>query len=345
MMSEMPEIPARRSSVEAVWCELYAPDRVSEALPVVAAQGLALHLAWKPELELELFAVARRAQALGVEVRPWLLLDRAEGYWPSAKNAHVFAEAARSLLRTWAREVGTRAALIVDMEPPFETTLRLDALIKGDLRDPKSMLRALRSLLSLGDDARYDDAQVVFRQLVDGAHAEGARVMLTTLPIVVDDREGALMRALGLVVDGVAWDRVSLQAYRTVFQGLLPSWLGERAFSSHLISSYAEAVRARFGERGGLDLGLVGHGVVPAPLYESPRSLQDDIAAAEAAGVPGDRLAVFNLEGLIERGPMERWLAKGEARQGKPVMAPKADLGTRPLRAMLRGVGWALRRL
>lgn len=324
----------------AVWCELWPPPRVLESLPLVAAHGLALNLAWRSADEPALLGIARAGRALGVDVRAWLLLDRAQGYWPGTANADTFAAAARALFATFEREGLAPGMLIADVEPAYERTLALDAALK---EGPRALASALAKHPSPRDDARFDAAAKTFRALVDDGHRRGWRVALTTLPIVVDDPApgGALARWLGLPVHEAAWDQVTVQAYRTVFEGLVPERLRARGlFSPYLVHDYARAARARFGDRAGLELGLVGHGVVPAPLYRGPEELQADLRAAAAAGVPAERLAVFNLEGLVERGPIARWLDGAGARAGGE--APRRDRATAPMRAALR---WASRGL
>jgi hypothetical protein len=324
----------------AVWCELWPPPRVVEALPLLAAHGLALNLAWRSEDEPALLAIARAGHALGLDVRPWLLLDRAQGYWPGTTNADTFAAVARALFATFEREGLSPGTLIVDVEPAYERTLALDDALK---RGPRALASALARHASPRNDAAFDAAAAIFRALVDDAHRRGWRVALTTLPIVVDDPapDGPLARWLGLPVHEAAWDQVTLQAYRTVYDGLVPARLRDRGlFSPYLVHAYAQAARARFGARAGLDLGLVGHGVVPAPLYPGPDELRADLRAAAAAGVRPERLAVFNLEGLVERGPIERWL-EGAGERASDV-APPRDRATAPMRAALR---WASRGL
>lgn len=317
-------------SFGAVWCEHLALPELARALPLVGSR--ALHLAW-PAADLarpERLALVRQAP---VEIRPWLLLAQDQGYWAGASNAGAFADAALALMQLWAREGLRPSWLIVDMEPRYQRMMQLQERVKRRVPD---LLGAVRLLADATPRAAHDAAARTFSDLCVEAHRRGWRVLLTTLPFAVDDAPGrdTVQRALELPVAGVPWDRVTLQAYRTAFLDLLPPWLGparRRLFSPYVVTAYARAVRRRFGDRGGLDLGLVGAGVAPSVLYRDPADLALDLGAARAAGIPAGHLAIYNLEGMLARAPAERWLAAA-AQPGRA----RPDLGTVPLRAALR---------
>lgn len=314
---------AGRAGFAAAWCELPAPASVRPWLGLLAERGVDLCLAWPtdgpPDARLALAAEAARR---GVRVRPWPLLSRDDGYWAGAANADAFAAAALAVLDHWEGAGLAPGWLMVDVEPPYARAAALDEALR---RRPPNVRRVIRLLRA--DTADLTRARRIYAALVADARRRGWRVALTTLPFVVDG-EG-LARALALPVDGVPWDRITLQVYRTMFDDLVPRPVG-RGFGPGLVHAYARAARARFGDRAGLDLGLVGEGVWPASVYAGPADLGADLAAAHAAGIPPSHLHVYDLGGIIERGPSEQWFAAaGPAR-------PPRDRAARCLRAALR---------
>ncbi len=314
----------------ATWSEFASPERLRASLPMLADHQIALHLAWPVDdparpRRLEL---AAEAEALGVVLRPWLLLPRDQGYWAGVANAASFAAAARGLMRDWQAAGLTPTGFIVDMEPPYHTLLALERALR------QRRWRAMLSWLGPGFDGRaHSLATHLYQDLVTDAHACGWRVLMTTLPFVVDD-PGA-ERLLGLVVDGVDWDRVSLQVYRTMFVDYAQATVGRGLFGPGLVRSYALAAIQRFGGRAAMDLGLVAEGVYPALAYERPEQLHQDVAAALSSGITPEHVHVYSLDGMLDRSPGEAWL-----RAAGSGSVPGRDLATWPMR---RAIGAGLR--
>lgn len=293
-----------------LWVEHATPGDVHLALAPIARAGVALHLAWRadaPDDEAKL-ALARHADALGVELRVWPLVEPAHGYWAGALNAARFRAGAMAVLDAWERAGVRPAWLVVDLEPPWDDAAALDRALRARRLDADALAR-LRPIRS----SEYDDAAREYEALVADCHRRGVRVLATTLPFVVDaagPARRAVERALGVVVEPVPWDRVTLQVYRTLFETLLPAAL----VSPALVRGYARSARHVFGaDRAGLDLGLVGGGVVPARAYEGPHDLALDLAAARSEGIPAAHLHVFGLDAMLQRAPLGPWLAPPHA--------------------------------
>lgn len=130
-----------------------------------------------------------------------------------------------------------------------------------------------------------------------------------TYPLVLDQppESTAIEAALDIPVTGIEWDEVSFMVYQTAFvqQTGLP-WLG-----SGLVHSYARDAVARFGERAGLDLGVVGDfgvGLDPGDRYPDPATLRADVAAMLGAGIPLARCRIYGLKGVSHSGGLARWL-------------------------------------
>jgi hypothetical protein len=120
---------------------------------------------------------------------------------------------------------------------------------------------------------------------------------------------------------------------RTLFPFLGPG--GARALlhaGAGLLAANAKAARAS------VSLGLVSTGKLgDERCFRDPVELLLDVEAALAAGV--DDLALFSLEGILERGPPERWLVPyTNARPRKPA-GPSAPL----MSALVRAVAWSVR--
>ncbi len=298
-----------------LWAEFVDPGVVAAALPTLARHGVSVNLAWPVDAAdlARRWALVEAAERAGVAVHPWLLLQRDAGYWAGADNAVAFAVEAIALTSAWVRRGHAPTTLVIDLEPAHDRVMALEQSLR---RRPPALRAAWDALRAAPSAARVRAAEATYTALVHRLHAEGWRVHLTTLPFVVDGggRAGSALRdVLGLPVDGPDWDLVTLQAYRTLFAdaacAVLGRRVGGRVYGPHLVHTYAVDARATFGDRAGLDLGLVGDGVYPAQIYTGPADLAADLGAARAAGLSPAHLCVYNLDGVLGRGAAEDWLA------------------------------------
>ena len=322
------EDPPPAAAFAGAWSEFLTADEVRGTFGLLAERKVALHLAWSDE-QPELLSLAREAALEGVEVRPWLLLPEADGYWPGATNAAAFAEASRRLMDVW----GEPATLIVDMEMQFDRSMQLAALLAAEEPDLVAILTLLRSGI---DREGYAAATGIYAALVDEAHARGWRVLLTTLPQVLDDYEDGdddIRQAFGIPLEGIAWDAITFQAYSTLFG----DFLSNTSLGPYFVYDYAARAVQRFDARAGVDVGLVSAGVSASSVYEGPIDLQEDLSAALAAGVPSTRIHVYALDGIVARIPSEAWLEPPAA-----TPAPPADQGTEEVRATSAALDGAL---
>ncbi|MFO0564494.1 MAG: hypothetical protein U0263_02470 [Polyangiaceae bacterium] len=317
----------------AAWAEFMAPADIESALPLLASHDVAVNVAWPSEsLESEeRMTLARRAEEQGVEVRPWLLLPEADGYWPGSTNASLFSASARALMDRWQAEGLAPTTLVVDMELEKGRADELTAHLTAH-----DVLAAVGLLKSGIDPTRYAEATEEYATLVSEAKGRGWKVHLTTLPQVVDDYadgDDSLRQAFGIPVEGIDWDRVTFQAYRTLFGDLLGK--GQPP-TSYFVYAYAVDAQKHFGSRAGLDVGMVGHGVTPASTYAQGADLLSDLGAAASAGVPRELLDVYNLDGVVSRAPAEQWLTAPQP--GQPPPEDDVTLAIRNDVALLDGV-------
>jgi hypothetical protein len=304
----------QRARFGAAWAEFVEPHEIEAALPLLSAHELAVNVAW-PAANLgrpDLIALAKRAEAEAVELRPWLLLDESDGYWPGSSNAQKFASAARELIEVWEQNQLSPTALIVDMEMRKDRADAVAELLGGDSPDLLGAVDLLRAGI---DPVQYAEATLEYRRLSEALRARGWRVHLTTLPQVLDDYadgDDGVRQALGIPLDGIVWDRVTFQAYRTLFGDLLGGTGDAPRPSSYFVYSYALDARLQFGALAGLDVGMVGHGVSPSSTYLNGAELGADVAAALAAGIPRAAINVYNLDGMLSRPPTDAWLVAAE---------------------------------
>jgi hypothetical protein len=296
------------------------------------AAALNVNVAIKEDLHDRSFlrAVCRAAEDNALALRLWPLLTHAKGYWANQENVEAFIAYVETL-RGWAADDCPRLeGFVVDLEMPYERALELeDQFAQGG-----SMGDLLNFLLLGIDEDLFETARLRFADLVHDLGAQGYLVSASTLPMIVDDAEDGdetIAKALWTPVQGVPYDKISFQVYRTHYDAVW-GWTiadGPVSFPSGLITSYANSILTHFGDKGAIDLGIVGSaGVSELPGMTDAAALQGDIAAALAAGLPPGRIQVFSLDGLFEMDDRAAWVALPD-----PVVAP-IDASTLEIREL-----------
>ncbi|MCU0685301.1 MAG: hypothetical protein MUF34_24185 [Polyangiaceae bacterium] len=263
-----------------------------EVLRPLAARGIELVLAVRPPTAGAALAALAEAAAAGVRVAVWPMLDDAEGRWANAWNASAYAAFASALLARFDAADAPYAELLVDLEPPVDA-------MRAFSHAPH------RAVASLARRPREPDASARLVALVATAAARGVASSAAIAPMIAADGQGGWQRLLGTPVDVVPWNAIHAMAYTSLVEGYLPR-LG-RAGARSLLGATGLALRARYGPRAALSLGVVAPGALgdEAP-YRDAAELADDVAIARACGV--DDLALFDLRGALARPPLERWL-------------------------------------
>lgn len=314
--------PTRPYQVGLYAGEVASLEEVEASLPLTAQHGYQLMVAAPvgdyPSAKLE--RLLHQASDLGVEVRLWPLISKADGYWPNEDNLNTFGQYVRKLLG-WLQSRGLKAsAMIFDMEPAFAYS---EAIQKSYSTGITDAIKLMRGHLN---PAAYAAAKQKLRALVQEVQAAGLRAQCVTFPQVIDDQQDSdedLQDALDIPVQGVPWDEVSFMVYQSTYARMLGSWIGPA-----LIRSYAADIHRAYGKKGTMALGVVGKaGVMTqgATLYPDPATLAKDVAAALAEGVP--RVEVFSLDGMRFSGQLEKWLeALGNVQPARPVLNTQADM-------------------
>ncbi len=244
-----------------------------------------------PAMSAALGALAKSGLRVGV----WPLLEDHEGYWPSSHNADAFerrVDAALAFAKKSGAEVRTVA---IDLEPPLE---ELRGLLEGSGRARLEYVRARRR--------RALEGVEVFRRIAARLADDGIETIAAAIPLVVVDPAGHFWdHVLATPVAGVPWSVVSPMMYTTLARDVLR----RRSDASVRALLHAAAVRLEraVGDRAGVSVGLVGQGKLGTErTYGTPAELALDVGAVRAAGI--DDLALFALEGVLDRGPPEVWL-------------------------------------
>jgi hypothetical protein len=275
----------------AVWSEFLPLPRLGELLPSLQRQNVAVYVALHAGAENpeEIDALWNRASELGVELRPWLLLDASQGYWANKWNADQVEQHVRAFVADAEAHGRTPQWITLDLEPPPRFLEELS------LRAKRFDLAGLWKMLARsGGDGTYCQARDTLRSLVKRLHARGIRVHAVASPFALHDRTGAagVQNALGIPVADVDWDEVSFMVYRPEFSEMIGKT------GADVVYAYSRRARQKYGDRAAIDLGEAGAVSFPQPKqgYADPRLLQQDIAAAQAAGI--ERINVYSLDGI-----------------------------------------------
>lgn len=306
------------------WAKSLAAARA--LLPELARRGVSIDLHWHSDKldDAARWDFVRDAQALGIEVRPWLTLPTGDpavetqpgsaeyertGFFPNSSNYAVWIDASLTLMRLW-RDKGLEPSVsVIDYEMRKNRLLQL----AQDLNSNPG--KALELLVGGIDRARQARAIAAFARYVEDAHALGFKVQVTTLLPMLDDaffplpvlgraaNSDALRQAFGVPLPieprDMPADTISFQAHRTLYS---KSFAALGGLTPWFVYDYARKTRNEYGAKSAIDLGLTHPGISPEKgiIYTRPEQLRDDVAAARAAGMPMSRIGVYSLVGMLD---------------------------------------------
>lgn len=290
---------------------------LEDQLPVFAEYDLTLFLGMD-DVDVgdpALAQLLQAAQALGVEVRAWVLLPYAIGYWPGETNAEQFATSAMAFAEWFIAEQLPVEWIVVDMETDVNTIGEINQLLEEG-----RYLELGALLLSHWTPLRFRQAAETYRQLVDDLHELGMRAMVVTAPMALDDMEDeddTIQDIMDIPVSMVDWDEVSTMVYTTTFE----EYLGIE-YGPHVVYDYALSTVKHFGDRASIALGI-------SSQMENSQQLADEIAAAKAGGV--DRIQVYYYYGSYIQPDPDEWHSTFYA----DPLQPPPEFGTYLLRGLL----------
>lgn len=277
-----------------IWSEYvpYQALRTSALLRMLAARAITPIVAVTPPLLEEAAGVVLACRDAGAGVGLWPMLDDADGRWASAANAARFCAFAHQLIDTLDRHSAHPDCLAIDLEPPIE---RLRQLVRGRLVPPPV--------------GRGRDAAAHYGSLVAAIEARAMTVLAAVMPTAIVSppavRRG-WQHFFETPVDAIPFGCVSGMVYTTLLEGYSRGVVGRRD-ARVLLARLAGEARAHLGGRASVSLGCVGTGALgDERTFRSIDELADDVAITRAAGV--DHIALFNLDGVLARGPAEAWL-------------------------------------
>jgi hypothetical protein len=289
-------------------------------LALLRRYGLELVLAVRPWDLGVLAATAHVLRGEGIPLSLWPMLGDAEGRWAGAHNAEAFV----SFIER-ATEGGVAADVLVDLEPPFTVVEKLAHGSGARLPRRKGYALAAR----------------VLRAGVERIRKRGMTASLAVWPLVALDRAGEGWQSLlGTPVDALEADHVSVMMYTSILEGWSRGTLRRRDTRALLSGATVRALE-KWGPRAGVSVGCVGTGAfADEPVYRSPAELAEDVSIARAAGC--DALSLFDLGGVLSRGPAEAWLdAFTTTEAASDVLSSRR---VRAARTFARAATWALAR-
>ena len=307
----------------SLWSEATPYSALSKQLPEFKKLKLALNVAVHeseviPEDFFRFYAAAQKA---GVEVRPWLLLEKSHGYWLCKWNVDVFEKFVRKFVSAMHSHGLQLDLLIFDIEPPAELMHRLE---KADhSKDFRKMLEILRHS---SEDGSILTSQRRLRSFVESLQKDGLRVQAVTTPLVLhdfsdQDHKMKIQSALGVPIQGIPWNNISFMVYRQEYIRMLGD------IGADVVYQYGKLAKKYFSAGVSLALGEVGAAVFPDVFtgYTRSEQLQIDLEAGEAAGI--SRFQIYSLEGLasLKGQSIGPWLQVPTAR------IPSFDVKTRLL--------------
>ncbi|MES2966126.1 MAG: hypothetical protein V4760_19760 [Bdellovibrionota bacterium] len=297
----------------ALWSEFIPYAVLETQLIEIASHELDLYVAFNAsEPDFDGFArLVRKAKAMGIGVRPWLLLDVKDGYWFNKWNVEKNAEFALTFLDEMAKRDVEIEWITFDIEPPQSLVAKIqDAFAKRHFGE------ALGALKASARSASLLRAIEQTKSLVAKLHVRRVKVHAVTTNFVLNDSSSLrIQNALGTPIGDVPFDEVSFMVYRPELEKILGEGL-----SSRIVKTYSKRAKKKFGVRAAIDIGEAGFVPFPVPFqgFREPAELQTDLAAVRSVGI--DRIHIYSLDGLTELG-VATWLAPTRI---KPI--PRIDL-------------------
>jgi len=307
------------------------PSEIRRILPLLKERELGLGFNMRPNTDRdEAAAIVRMAAADGVPVG--LVCEIGIGAFANTSNWREYSEWTCEVMDFVEANGLPVGGLIIDMEPSFS---RLTRLRRDMSRGGNRIGLVLEYLTEKLTDPEYEAAHAGYRKLVEEAHERGFRVVLTTVPFVLDDMEDGdptLQRCMECPVAGIEWDQIAFQVYSTIYRDIIGT--RDSSVLASFVNDYAKSAKKHFGDRGAVAIGLLPDRIAwPGQGYDSPEGLEADVRAATAAGLPLSRIHPYALEGLLRDDNPARWF---EWDLDSPRMKYQPDLTLVLLRTTLR---------
>ncbi len=331
----------------SIWCEFMPYREVADTLPTLAKYrcDLLLHVGRRDVGNPDLTDLCRRARTNGVNVVAWFLLPYDEHLYVGEKTVAATRDLAFRFSDWAQREDLGVGAVVFDCEPSPILGRAMFASVRHG-----NVFRLARVLRGERDPANFADSVDGLNRLIDDLHARGLRVYGAANRVFLDFlRHGnaAAQDALDAPFSMVRWDAASFITYR---------YRASQVQYVAMINRYALLANRFYGDRAGLDLGLLGdQRNIPehrerARLFgggdyfigyldgmTSVYDLQEVVGVALGRGVT--RINLYSLDGAVDSvAGLDFWLRAAAGAQ--PVTG--LDRWTPVSSAKLGVMGWFL---
>jgi hypothetical protein len=281
------------------WSEWSSFNNLPQKFDYLKKSKARLHLAIKKD-ELtdsnfkDLISFLKKAESEKIQYWLWPLLSKSDGYWPNQWNMSIYSQYVRELVERLEKQNLHPQGISIDLEPPPE---KLEKYLKL-LQEFK--IKELHQFSSDGiDENLFKNASFELSSLYQFLKNKKMVTHIVTTPFLLEPKYTLrLQKVFGIPIIKDSFDYISFMAYRSEFERLI----GE--MNSRLVYDYSLKAKEMYGEKAGIDLGVVGNIEFPHKLtgYSDPSRLWEDIAAAKAAGIT--KIQVYCLEGIHS----EEWL-------------------------------------
>ena len=281
-----------------IWSEFVPFSTLSDpsVLRLLEARSLELIVAVSEKSLTSIPNVLRACQDHGVKVGLWPLLSHAQGPWLNAHNLFEMNRFFQMLFQTLDKEKIRPSLLAFDLEPHFD---EIHAFFSKPHRVLWQWLRR-KCLLQR--------AQEDFSSLVHEAQKRNIPTLAAVFPLLIDDMRLKLegwQRFLGTPTYQVGFDRINFMLYSSPMEGYFTGL--SRTDVLHLFYAYCSAIGKQFPLTASASLGVVQGGVMGNERgYPSTKELAEDVGIAKASGISD--FALYSLDGILMRPPIEKWL-------------------------------------
>jgi hypothetical protein len=267
-----------------------------EVVKLLGDRALAAIVSIRPWNVTETLEARATLEAAGVPVTLWPMLDDADGRWVNVRTIPAMrAFIDKCLAHPAFVSCPAPRRVLLDREPPIHD-------VKAVLQSRSALALATLAgvLVSAGGSRPLDG-------LVAHLRAGHVEVSAAEVPFVLADGPLAgVSRLLGVGSAppgiGTAW----IMAYTTLFSGYSRGYI-DRSRATTMLAAAARRTRRRRGDAAALALGCVGQGALgDEAIYRHVDELAEDVSIAVREGV--DRLALFDLRGVLRRSDPAAWL-------------------------------------
>jgi len=275
------------------WSEWTAFNDLSKKMTLLKSNNIRLHLAIKQdELDDEnfqqLIVFLKKAEAEKINYWLWPLLSKKDGYWPNQWNIKTYSNYVLDLIKRLKTNNLKPSGISIDLEPPPEKLEKYLTLVQKF-----KLIELHRFANSSIDESLFEKAKKELVILHSQLKLQNIIIHVVTTPFLLDEKNSIrLQKVFGIPLDNEAFDYISFMAYRSEFERLVGK------MNSRLVYEYSVQAKKVYGNRAGIDLGVVGNIEFPHKLegYSDPSRLWEDIAAVKAAGI--SNIQVYCLDGI-----------------------------------------------